>query len=394
MKNPSVLANLALSHYEIRFDPTSIEALGNHGGYSGASLWRVAGTETATALGLGDCKLSSSPIRYCLRLYPFEAVDSVGSDSESIKRAHWIHQILEQCIENGFESEEIPLPIRNRQGETLTRIGSNVFELTSWLPGQASFWQAPSDEKLDSVMDRVAKLHRALRNCGDNRLGEDATSIRNPTADPSFGGDSNGSLIQGSETHSVVPNGIRQRLHLIEELNSETLPRIRQRLKSQNPFGDIATELLHFYDRNQAIVSEQLRRIGDYRFPIQPCVRDLWHDHVLFEQDRVSGFIDFGAMAVDNRGLDLSRLLGSLVGNDLRRWQLALERYNLRSELSEQERQLIVVYDRSTTMLAGLNWLKWIAIERREFGPLEPIINRLKLLVYRQQDDSFWNQLL
>src|SRR5262249_49484120 len=49
---------------------------------------------------------------------------------------------------------------------------------------------------------------------------------------------------------------------------------------------------------------------------LQPCVRDLRGEHVLFDDGRVGGIIDFGAMAVDHPAVDLARFLGDVARSD------------------------------------------------------------------------------
>src|SRR5262249_54862628 len=48
----------------------------------------------------------------------------------------------------------------------------------------------------------------------------------------------------------------------------------------------------------------------------QPCLCDIWHDHVLFSDETVTGVIDFGGVKLDHVTVDLARLLGSLIGDD------------------------------------------------------------------------------
>ena len=49
--------------------------------------------------------------------------------------------------------------------------------------------------------------------------------------------------------------------------------------------------------------------------PLQPCLCDVWHDHVLFEGDTVTGVIDYGGAKIDHVAVDLARLLGSMAGD-------------------------------------------------------------------------------
>ena len=72
--------------------------------------------------------------------------------------------------------------------------------------------------------------------------------------------------------------------------------------------------------------------------PQQWVIADIWHDHVLFQDDEVSGLVDFGAVRTDAVSLDLARLLGSLIEDEPRRWSEALDAYQQDRPLSPGER--------------------------------------------------------
>ncbi|HYH65864.1 MAG TPA: phosphotransferase, partial [Urbifossiella sp.] len=48
--------------------------------------------------------------------------------------------------------------------------------------------------------------------------------------------------------------------------------------------------------------------------PLQPCLVDVWPEHVRFDGDRVVGLIDFGAVQTDHVAADLARLFGGFPG--------------------------------------------------------------------------------
>lgn len=56
----------------------------------------------------------------------------------------------------------------------------------------------------------------------------------------------------------------------------------------------------------------ELRPWIDRPLPLQPCLGDCWHAHILFTGDAVTGLIDHAAVRVDYPLVDLARLLGSL----------------------------------------------------------------------------------
>jgi Ser/Thr protein kinase RdoA (MazF antagonist) len=116
---------------------------------------------------------------------------------------------------------------------------------------------------------------------------------------------------------------------------------------------------------------------------LQPCLCDLWHDHLLFDGDRLTGIVDYGAVKVDHVAVDLARLLGSLVGDDADRWEEGFRAYRAVRPLSPDEERLAGVLDRAGTLLGAANWLRWLFHEGRTFDDLEAVANRLRSLMER-----------
>ena len=104
---------------------------------------------------------------------------------------------------------------------------------------------------------------------------------------------------------------------------------------------------------------------------------------MLFEGNRVSGIVDFGALRMETVAGDVARLLGSLAGDDLLAWQLGLAAYLAIRPLSDDEAALLPVFDESTMLLAGFNWLEWIVIAQRQFENPPEVIRRLTTIVSR-----------
>ena len=125
------------------------------------------------------------------------------------------------------------------------------------------------------------------------------------------------------------------------------------------------------------------KRQSHVRAPRQPCIRDIWHDHVLFQGDEVSGIVDFGALQSDHVACDISRLLGSLVGGDREDWTRGLAAYQVLRPLTADELMLVDAYDQSTVLLSGMNWIQWLAIEGRVFEDEERVQNRLDQIILR-----------
>lgn len=116
---------------------------------------------------------------------------------------------------------------------------------------------------------------------------------------------------------------------------------------------------------------------------LQPAIRDIHHDHVLFTGDEVTGILDFGAMRIDTPLTDIARLVGSLVGDDHDARQFAFDAYAGLRPLSDADRRLIDVLDETRLILGALNWLTWLYVERRDMGPIGPIVRRMGEILMR-----------
>lgn len=310
--------------------------LGNNGGYSGASLWRL------------------SPIRqkavqpaWCLRRWPMSV-----TAKKNCSQCQLIQATLRTAIRRGFPPSLLPVARPSREGQATWVTGKAVFEMTRWLPGEANYCQVPTERKLRSMMTTIAQFHQTHRT--DSELGN--------------------------------PPGIAKRIDFINDLNNGLLAKIESAADIDNRFGTLALELTGNYRRLSPRILLQLLKVRDNHFPIQLCIRDLRHEHVFFEGENVSAIVDFGAVGPDHVAADLSRLMGDLVSSSPTNWTEALDYYNDCFALSTAERELIAVYDQSTTMLAGLNWMKWILLENRNFGEIQPIINRLERCRLRMLD--------
>jgi Ser/Thr protein kinase RdoA (MazF antagonist) len=135
--------------------------------------------------------------------------------------------------------------------------------------------------------------------------------------------------------------------------------------------------LLEFFRRSGGKVLQLLDHTAPLKVALQPCIRDIWHDHVLFTGNEVTGLIDFGAMRHDNVACDLARLIGSLVGDREAEWFAALQAYAAQRPLTTDENLLIRAFDQSGVLMSGLSWLQWICVEGRQFDDQQQVLCRL-----------------
>lgn len=117
--------------------------------------------------------------------------------------------------------------------------------------------------------------------------------------------------------------------------------------------------------------------------PLHPCLCDIWHDHVFYQAERVSGLIDYGSVRIDHSAVDLARLLGSLAADDTQAWHEGMKAYAAVKPLSTDEQSLAAALDRTGTILGAAAWLKWLYHDGRSFSDRQVIAKRLEILVQR-----------
>ncbi len=305
-----------------------IQSLGGAGGFSGARLWQI---ETA-----------GGPL--CLRRWP--------SEHPSRERLAWLHAVLRHVGNNGFS--QLPVPRQTSTGESFVSATGHFWELTDWLPGTADFHQFPSRERLRAAMVALAEFHRATRSF-------DAQTASAP--------------------------GIASRLQQLRQLDQSRLDKMSSAVAQLDwpEFRQQATIVLQLFCEHKGSALQLLDDPCRLQVTIQPCIRDIWHDHILFTGHEVTGIVDFGAMRIDHVGCDISRLLGSLVGDDQVSWQYGIEAYESICKLEARDLQLITAFDRSTVLLSGMNWVEWVAVERRQFEQPQRIVDRMQNITGRLQ---------
>jgi homoserine kinase type II len=241
---------------------------------------------------------------------------------------------------------------RTAAGDTLAEFEGGCWELATWMPGVADFHQHPSEPRLVSAMQALARLHVAWEHFPTRMTGL-ATS----------------------------PAMTSRREQLAKFVN--LLPQLRSGLSNASrALQDRGRRVLDYFERQANPLAAQLREASAWHVPLQPCLRDIWHDHVLFTGDAVTGIVDFGAARVECVAGDLARLVGSLVGNDSQRWTNAIAAYEQLRRLTDNERRLIPIFDQSSVAMSGMQWLQWLLIDGRQFE-IERVVARLDEILAR-----------
>lgn len=315
--------------YPGEYLPRQITFLDAAGGFSGAKFWR----------------LSNARGEFLLRRWPQEHPDPL--------RLAYIHAVLQHAQRRGFA--RIPALVPTQSGQTFAEVQEHLWELTTWISGSARLAKHPQPADLQAALQAVAEFHRAVsdfphsgpkRGCSPG-LQERAQRLKFYC---SGGSQALRTLIQHAEPTDQVPAEI----------------------------GALAWQLLGLFDQAAEIVARTLRLALEIEAPLQPCIRDLRPEHLLFAGDSVCGLVDFGSLRLENPATDLARLLGDVAADDASLWQLALQSYQQHRPLSAEEQQLVLAFDQTGVLLGGLTWLEWLYRQRRTFPDFQPVAIRLR----------------
>lgn len=318
-----------------------IQPLGNAGGFSGAELWRI-----------------EFPDQWlCLRRWP--------ASHPSRSRLEFIHQVLFHAHRKGFR--QFPLPYRTRDQRTFVSYEQRLWELTPWIAGRADFDTIPAgseqqQRRLRQAMQTLGHFHRATEDFPRaDREGPAPGIVRRADLLQQFVQEADQLVFLVQQAADVAP--------WLEELRASAAQFLRAAIER-------APHIL------PAI--QNLRRD---LFVLQPCIRDIWHDHVLYDGDRVSGLIDFGALEIDNVSVDIARLLGSLIADEEAFWPLGLASYESVRPLCPGERQSITACDAVNAILSGVQWCRWLYVDGVDFSaanrPPQQLENRVRRLFAR-----------
>jgi homoserine kinase type II len=329
-----------LRHYSIDPHSIQVESLGSAGGMSGAQFWRVA-TRRGTL---------------CLRRWLME--------HPSPQRLAFIHAVLQHAARRGISF--IPVPITTHAGESFVHHAGHLWQLEPWMPGAADYEQSPRVEKLRAAMTALARFHIATRDFEEHAAN-------------SAGG-------RRAEIESTPPqSAVVRRVAQLRELSTQGVT-LLSRAINVTVWPELAPLAHEFVARLPNAVPSamaMLEPIASVRLKLQPCLRDVWHDHILFTGNEVTGIVDFGAVDIDTPSTDIARLLGSLVENDVEGWEAGLAAYSTVCPLSPDEELAVFALDQSGTVVAGWNWIRWIYLEGRQFENKSQVVARFRELLAR-----------
>ncbi|MCC7333494.1 MAG: aminoglycoside phosphotransferase family protein [Pirellulaceae bacterium] len=300
------------------------------GGLSGAQVWH--------------CQSPHGPV--ALRCWP--------AAHPSRERLGEIHAAMFAARQHGVPF--VPAITLNRHGGSFTSDGRHLWEVTQWMPGTADYLAAPSSQRLQAALRALGTLHRTWQ------------------ASPQ-------PLTQRGLSPTVVER--RQKLeHCLQQL-----PHWARLPLGESSHHGLAIQTMQHLAAHGPQLLPQLASSRDQPVALHFVLRDVWSDHVLFTDDRVTGIIDFGAARIDEPATDVARLLGSLEPLDQRRWLFGWEAYRAVNPHVELDR--VRLLDRVGTLLSAVQWLQWLVLQPRAFNaPANRLVERWQRLLRRLDLDS------
>jgi Ser/Thr protein kinase RdoA (MazF antagonist) len=297
------------------------QPLGNRGGFSGARIWRIL-TDG------GDL---------CLKAWPPDGMTPAR------------HREIVRLIRHARHSGLTIIPATADHIEYADR----VWDLADWMAGTADFHAHPSATRLRAACGALARLHVAW------------SMLPSPPG--------------------PCPAVIRRMIAAREWLDATGPGSWRPVLAAADPVSPWAERGWSLIVNRIPDIPQLLKPWTFLPLPVQPCLCDVWHDHVLFTGDDVTGLIDFGAVKIDNVAVDLARLLGSMVGDDAVQFEAGLDAYAEIRTLSKLERALVPVLDRTGVVLGLANWLRRLFHDGGEFEDRVAVAGRMSELVMRAE---------
>jgi homoserine kinase type II len=241
----------------------------------------------------------------------------------------------------------VPALLTTATGHTLAQVGGRVWDATRWVSG--SPLSHPTAAEVGAAGAAVARLHAVW--AADRRVAP-APGVLNR-------------LRVLAEGRTFAPSHLRAGLGLPPELR----PVILRACEVVSGVGPVA--------------ESDLRPWENVPLPVQPCVRDLRGEHVLFSGPSVTGVVDFGAMAEDTPAVDVARMLGDLAGDDEGLFAAGLHGYRAAGGNSGVTDELVRVLDRAGVVCSVVGWLVRLLVERRSYPDPAAVATRLGHLLTR-----------
>ncbi len=345
------------------------EALGNVGGYSGAAFWKVRGPKGT----------------FCLRRW--------SEKYPTLERIQFIHAVQWHLQQEGVC--KFPMPIDTIEGMSYVFDGQSFWQLEPWMQGEADFLKHPNLERLINVMTALGEFHNALRTFPvEHETGTSPTFLEHEKTLLTW----TNSRLNALEERILFPNDFHSTdlrdVMFISDLsdsvgpaetetqcigNSVTIP-CRTQMKVQLRLQNAAMRILPAIRTLRRPVLTQVVRLSNQMLALEPCIHDIHADHLFFQKERFSGFIDFGSVGVDTVSVDVARTLNALAPLRSGYWVAGLMAYQSVRRLSQQELEAVQVLRKSSLLTTAIRWLDYIFMQNQPVKCSARLVLRMEKL--------------
>jgi len=343
MNPPALLMALCRRWYTS--PPVSVAPLATQG-FSGSQVFAV--------------ELPSTPGRFVLKSFHAGA---------TVDHARFVHGLVRHLRAEGVA--EVPEVIPAVDGDTVVRDAEGqLWELSRFASGVPV--PCPTPAQAAAAATALARLHLAAAG------------------------------LPGHPSRPGIPPGVERRIDRARRLLTQPWP-VRRAAWSQGGRPLLADATAAAVDDRVATAIAIVDACGAERLlarvaalrpdpcVLQPVLRDVWCDHVLFAErrrDAVTAIVDLHAAGIDTPATDLARLAGSWAapagGERLslgERWPEAFAAYCAVRPLSAVESALVPMLH-ATGILFGLdNWFRWTMEDQREFSDPQRMLARIDSLL-------------
>lgn len=358
-----------LCSYHDDYVALGAEFLGNAGGFSGASFWKVYG------------KKGTFCLRRWARNYPTQ------------ERLQFIHAVQWHVRMEGFSG--FPMPVETLEGTTYVQEDGFFWQLEPWLEGKADFRKSPNTNRLVSAMTSLAEFHNATKSFPV--LKEKGTSpllLEHEKTLLRWTDSRLAELEDRVRLYGVAGSELFQDVTFISGLsdsdgpagttgwrigNEVTIP-CKMSMKTQSRLQNAALRILPRVRELRRPVLTQVVRVGNQSMRLQPCLYDIHLEHLFFERDRFTGFIDFGSLGNDNASVDIARMLSALTGSQAKHWLTGLTAYQSVRPLRPEELLAVQVIRRSTVLSMAIRWIEYIFTQNNPVKCSTHLVRRLERL--------------
>jgi Ser/Thr protein kinase RdoA (MazF antagonist) len=305
-------------------------------------------------------ELSDKPSRFVLKSFHAGA---------SVEHARFVHGLVTHL--RGETSTPLAELIVALDGDTIVSDAEGrLWELARFMPGVAM--PCPTPAQAAAAATALAHLHLAAARLVNHPPRQDFSP---------------GLALRIERARELLARPWQARCHAWSHAARHRMPADRWTALDAR----VATAIDLFTAAGGDAFLARVASIQPHSSMLQPVLRDVWCDHVLFADERsdsVTAIVDLHAAGIDTPATDLTRLMGSWAApaggerlSILDRWPTAVAAYDRVRRLPHAEADLIP-FLHATGVVCGLdNWFRWTLDEQREFPDARRMLARIDRLL-------------